>query len=334
MYKATKKDIRKLTKILSSAYTHDRNPYYRCASYFDDHLLNLGVLPIKTGYQPMIDLFGPRNLAYKNKLTGKRVDAGRVTLGVSLYDEKRATFPMFANQLQSKVSVKVDGNVDTLTFLYFFNRGVFTEGSEGDQLITMDDWVLRFADYPVLVDEQTEASEWVAALKLLYATKDVKKTVLVDDRSTLEELRYLCFDAVIQNCGSLLKLHSNDLSKVTVCFNPNLLSPNEFDPERYLVNQFPMLINPGEITTSIEGTYTKTGSVVFDNSKNNSSAWVWLSATSPSIKADYAIEIPAHSVHEITNQMLGPGLAMYLNVLFMDATLTGKLKITVKKTKS
>ncbi len=334
MYKPTQKEIRKLIKIITTGYSPSRNSFYRCVSYFDDHESKIGVLPIKPGYQPMIDLFGPRNLAYKNKLTGKRVDTGRVTLGVSLYDEERAKFPAFANKMQAKVSVKVDGNVNTLTYLYFLNRGVFTEGSEGDQLITMDDWVIRFADYPILVDEQAEVLAWVAALKLLYATKDVKKTVVVDDRSTLDELRYLCFDAIIQDCGSLLKLHSNDLSKVTVCFNPNLLTPNETDPDHYLVNQFPMYLAGGLITTSIEGAFTKNGAVVFDNSKNNSSAWVWLSATSPSIKADYAIEIPAHSTREITNQILGPEKAMYLNAVFMDGTLIGKLKITVKKTKS
>ncbi len=331
MYIALAKEVRELNNIISTAYSVRSHPFYRCKSYFDDYLKRLGILPVKIGYQPLIDRFTIVNVAYNNKLTGKKVDLGRITMGVSYYDEMRAQLPAFMDSMEAKVRPLVNNDKTILDFLYFTNRKELTKGPESDQLSNMDNWILRFHDYPVLNDEELEITSWVTKLKVLWATKDTKKTVLVDDRSSLEELRYLCFDAILQNLGTLLTMHSSDINKILDCHNTKLLKPNEADPERYLVNQFPMYVYLNQITTSIEGAFVKDGAVIFDNSKNSSAAWVWLSVTTPTGKADYAILVEANSTKEIKNRILGPEKALYLNCMFVDIALIGKLKITVKK---
>jgi len=333
IFQLSTKQIREIEHILGVGFYKKRPPYFRAKFYFDDHLSRISVLPIKPGYQDMIDFFDPIRTAYNNKLAGKKVDAGRVSINVSLYNEMRATLPKFLDTMEAKVRPKISDNENILKFLYFSDRNVFNKGSESEQLLTMDNWVLRFHDYPVLVTEEGEVSTWVENLNKLYHTKDTIKTVIIDDHTTLDELRDLCFDGTIQNFGTLLTLHSAEANKILDCYDTNLLKPDKSDPEKYKVNQFPMILQAGKITTSIDGVYVTKGAVVTDNRKNASGVWVWLSMTVPTVKPDYAKFIAGLSSEENKVPALGPEYAKYYNAMFDDDTAEGKLKITVKKRK-
>ena len=333
MYELNASERRLLAHIMISLFNKKSVPTKRVIDFIVDYIARLSEDPIPAEYLPYIALITPHLAALRAIVASKKTKLGIVTEEVSLFDEKMLQLPALLNDLESKARQGYPNDEITMKFLLFTDREAFRIGGQQEQLDTLNGWLLRLATKPLIPIVLSEATTWVHDTSLLLTTKvtghgGVRKATLSETA-----LRINAFSAMRQTFGDLYSEHAQDLRVVLTLYDPNKLKHDKSDPDRYLSNQFPMIMEAGKITTSIDGTYVPKGAVITDNRKNKSGVWTWLSMTEPTEKPDYAKFTPAETSEENDVPVLGPKYAKYYNAMFEDHLAEGSLKITVKKRK-
>jgi len=333
MYELNASERRLITHIMVSLFNNKKVPTKRVIDFIVDYIARLSQDPIPAEYLPYIALITPYLEALRAIVSSKKTKKGMVTEEVSLFDEKMLELPALLTNLESKARLAYPGDEITMKFLLFTDREAFRIGGQQEQLDTLNGWLLRIETKTLIPDVLTEAKDWVHDTSLLLSTKVAGHGGVRGATLSETALRINAFSAMRETFGDLYSEHAKDLRVILTLYNPNLLKHDKSDPDKFLSNQFPMILGAGLITTSIDGTYVPKGSVITDNKKNISGVWTWLSMTAPTSKPDYAKFTAGGTSGENSVLDLGPKYAKYYNAMFDDTKAIGSLKITVKKRK-
>ena len=333
MYEPTPEERKEFYHIIACLYNSKKLGIVRTFSFLKDSLARLQSQTSTPAKVLMIGRLQAIILVYEDYLSNRNRDKGMVTIDVSIFDEKMLELPSLLNNLESQTRIAIPDNEPVYKFLYFTDRLAFRAGTEDAKIITLDTWLKRLAMRTEIPLVLAQATAWVNDIKLKSSTKLGGKGTVRTDIGKVSAIKDAAFSAMRVNLGELIAEYPDDIREINKCYDTNLLKPDKSDPDRYLSNQFPMILEAGKITTSIDGTYVPKGSVVTDNRKNKSGVWTWLSMTKPTEKPDYAKFTAAETSEENAVPVLGPKYAKYYNAMFEDPLAEGKLKITVKKRK-